>query len=95
MNQGIRFLAQRRRDAGCKRPSLCSDLCASAPLREVVLVAAEGRAVLFASFVVSRSKRTTKSARTTDHRVRATAPKPQREGKTKNRKAEGRAAPPQ
>jgi len=40
-------------------------------------------------------KRTTKSARVTDHRSRAAAAKPGRKGKTKNRKAEGCGAPPQ
>lgn len=39
-----RCLAQRRWDAGWERRLLFSDLCASASLREVILVAADGRA---------------------------------------------------
>ncbi len=55
----ILCFAQRRRDAGLgqgiwwgKPHPTCSDLCASAPLREVVLVAAEGRAGSLVQFVV-------------------------------------------
>jgi hypothetical protein len=47
-------LARRRWDAGWERRLRHSDLCVSASLREVVLVAAEGRAGWFASFAVER-----------------------------------------
>jgi hypothetical protein len=46
------YLAQRRRDAGFERPLLTCDLCASASLRALVLVAAEGHAGCLACLAV-------------------------------------------
>jgi uncharacterized protein len=51
MNQQLYF-TQRCRDAGFEKPLSSLYLCVSAALREYVLVAAEGRAALFAAFVV-------------------------------------------